>query len=290
MKLLILGSSGLLGNTITKFFFSRTNFETYGTLRNNLKISFFDKCHHSKFYILPDILDSDRIEKIIRIIEPKVIINCIGVTNKNLNKGMELAEKYIQINSLFPHKLCKICSYFKIRLIHLSSDCVFSGKKGFYNEKDNPDSLDFYGRSKLLGEVSYENTITLRKSAIGHELDSNAGLLEWFLSQKGKVEGFQKAIFSGLTVLELSKIIEKQVIPNRNLNGIYHISGPFISKYELLKIFAEIYKKKVAIIPNELENIDRTLDASKFNKISGYKPKNWYEMISEMYQFNLLGQ
>ena len=184
--------------------------------------------------------------------------------------------------------MSKICSNFKIRLIHLSSDCVFSGKTGFYSEADNPDPIDLYGRSKLLGEVSYENTITIRKSAIGHELNSKVGLLEWFLSQKDKVQGFKKAIFSGLTVLELSKIIENHVIPRRNLEGLYHISGQPISKYELLKIIAEIYKKKVAIIPNQLENIDRSLDASKFNKISRYQTKNWHELIKEMYDFNLL--
>ena len=288
MKLLILGSSGLLGNTITKYFFTRSKFDTYGTLRDNLKINLFKESFHSKFFIIKDILDLQDIESIISFIEPEVIINCIGITNKNSIEGIALAEKYIQINSLLPHKLCKICSHYKIRLIHLSSDCVFSGQKGFYSEIDNPDSLDFYGRSKFLGEVSYENTITIRKSAIGHELDSNSGLLEWFLRQNDKVQGFQKAIFSGLTVLELSKIIENHVIRQKNLNGIFHISGLPISKYDLLKIIAEIYHKTVAIIPNELENIDRSLDASKFNKISGYQPKNWYELIKEMYEFNLL--
>ncbi len=149
MKLLILGSSGLLGNTITKYFLSKSNFDTYGIFRDNLKINLFNKIHHKKFFIVPDILNFHDIESKIRLIKPEVIINCVGVTNKNLIEGVALAERYIQINSLLPHKLYKICSKYNIRLIHLSSDCVFSGKRGFYSEIDNPDSLDFYGRSKF---------------------------------------------------------------------------------------------------------------------------------------------
>ena len=131
-----------------------------------------------------------------------MIINCVGQTNKFTNINSGNLEKLVYINSIFPYKLKEICEEVHSRLIHFSSDCVFSGEKGFYSEKDNPDPIDIYGKSKLLGELNFENIITIRKSVIGHELVSKDGLLEWFLDQENYVEGYQKAVFSGLTVLE----------------------------------------------------------------------------------------
>ena len=139
----------------------------------------------------------------------------------------------------------------------------------------------------MLGEVKHKNTITIRKSAIGHELCSKFGLLEWFLNQENKVKGYKNVIFSGLTVLELAKIIDTHIIPRNELNGIFHIAGEPISKLDLLKIIAYEYKKTINIIPDALKNIDRSLNGSYFNKLTGYKSKKWPLLIKDMYKFNL---
>ena len=285
MRLFILGSNGLLGNTIAKYFLNRPNYITFAGVRNNTKISLFNRNYFENFVIIKDVLDTLEIEKKIKVLKPNVLINCIGINNKKTYTNP--AEKYITINSLFPHKLSEICFLNGVRLIQFSSDCVFSGKKGFYNESDNPDPIDLYGRSKLLGEVKHENTITIRKSAIGHELCSKFGLLEWFLNQEKKVKGYKNVIFSGQTVLELAKIIDKHIIPRNELNGIFHIAGEPISKLDLLKIIAYEYKKTTKIIPDALKNIDRSLNGSYFNQLTGYKSKKWPLLIKDMHEFNL---
>ena len=184
--------------------------------------------------------------------------------------------------------LYKICNKLGAKLIHFSSDCVFSGKKGSYRENDLADPVDFYGRSKLLGELDYENCITIRKSVIGHELLTRNGLLEWFLNQKGIVYGYTNVIFSGLTVLELAEIIEYYILPRNDLKGILNISGESISKFDLLKIISNIYKKSIEIIPDDSITTNRTLNGSQFTKLTGYKIKSWPLLIKSMYEFNLL--
>ena len=163
----------------------------------------------------------------------------------------------------------RVCSKYDIRFIHLSTDCVFSGKKGFYSENDFPDPIDIYGKSKLLGELDYGNSLTIRKSVIGHELTNKRGLLEWFLSQKDEVQGYKNAIFSGLTTLELARLIETYIIPKENLKGVMHISGQTISKYDLLKLISCIYSQQKEIKLNESVKIDRSLNSTKFNHLTG---------------------
>ena len=285
MRLFILGSNGLLGNTIAKYFLNKPNYITFAGVRNNAKISLFSRTYLENFVIIKDVLDTLELEKKIKVLKPNVLINCTGINNKKTYNN--LAEKYIKINSLFPHKLSEICFLNDVRLIQFSTDCVFSGQKGFYNESDNPDPIDLYGRSKLLGEVKNKNTITIRKSAIGHELCSRFGLLEWFLNQEKKVKGYKNVIFSGLTVLELAKIIDTHIIPRNELNGIFHIAGEPISKLDLLKIIAYEYKKTINIIPDAYKTIDRSLNGSYFNKLTGYKSKKWSLLIKDMHEFNL---
>ena len=287
MRILVLGSSGLIGNTITKYFFNNSNYETFGFLRNSKKISNFKNEYHNNFIYEEDIMDFKKFEKTLERYKPNLIINCIGITNKFTKTNFKFIEELIYINALFPHKLHQICSNIDARLIHLSTDCVFSGKKGFYNENDIPDPLDIYGRSKLIGELNYRNSLTIRKSAIGHELFTSNGLLEWFLNKKDTIEGYKNVIFSGLTVLELARIIDEHIIPNKRLSGIIHLAGNPISKYELLYLISKEYQKKINIIPNESLKIDRSLNSKLFNDITGYKIKDWKELISSMRKFFL---
>ncbi len=290
MKLLILGANGLLGNTLTKYFFEKKNYETYGFLRDSSKLNFFKKEYISRLIIIKDVLNINDLRKKIKDLMPDVIINCIGQTNKITEENFNNIEKYINLNSLFPFRLKEICHEIKSRLIHFSSDCVFSGEKGFYSEKDNPDPNDIYGKSKLLGELDNENIITIRKSVIGHELDSKKGLLEWFLNQEGSVEGYKEAIFSGLTVLELARIIDMYILPNKGINGIIHLSGDPISKYDLLKIVANQYNKIIKIEPNVEIKIDRSLNSEYFKNLTGYKSDPWPSLVKSMEEFNLLNR
>ena len=290
MKLLILGSNGLLGNTLTKYFFEKSNYETYGFLKDSSKLKFFKKKYINRLIIIQNILNTTDLRRNIKALMPDVIINCIGQTNKTRGKNLNNIENYININSLFPFRLKEICEEIQSRLIHFSSDCVFSGEKGFYSEKDNPDPTDMYGKSKLLGELDNENIITIRKSVIGHELDSKKGLLEWFLNQEESVEGYKEAIFSGLTVLELARIIDMYILPNRQINGIIHLSAEPISKYDLLEIIAKQYNKLIKIEPNKEVKIDRSLNSEYFKKLTGYKSESWPLLINSMKEFNLLNQ
>jgi len=290
MRIIVLGSTGLIGNTITKFFLNQSKYETFGILRDLEKISFFDNRYHKNFIHIDNILDFEKFEKILIKLKPKLIINCLGITNKFLKNNFKSVEESIKINALFPRRLHEICSKIDVRLIHLSTDCVFSGRKGSYKEDDIPDPLDIYGRSKLLGELNYSNSLTIRKSVIGHEFLSRNGLLEWFLNKKETVEGYKNAIFSGLTVLELAKIIDQYIIPNKKLSGIIHVAGNPISKYELLHLISIEYQKKINIIPNESLKIDRSLNSKLFNDKTGYQMKDWKELISTMREFDLFNK
>ena len=288
MKVIIFGSNGLLGNTITKYFLDNSSYETFPILRDSSKIMLFKKKYHKSFIVIKNILDFEEIKKKIKNIRPDILINCIGITNKVQKNNTSYFEDLIRVNSLFPHMLHRISLDLNARLIHLSTDCIYSGNKGNYNENDLPDPIDAYGRSKLLGELNYENTLTIRKSVVGHEFLTKKGLLEWFLDQNKIVQGYKNVIFSGLTVLELARLIDIYIIPRNDLKGIFHVSGEPISKFDLLKIFNEIYNKSIKIVPNESIKINRTLNGSHFNKVTGYKINSWSSLIKSMYEFNLL--
>lgn len=229
-----------------------------------------------------DIMDFEQVKSVIHEVAPDVIINCIGLIKQD--KESENPKLAYPINSVFPNKLSVLCAYERIRLIHISSDCVFSGAKGSYSEDDTADPIDVYGTSKLLGEVNGPRDLVLRTSLIGPELNGKKyGLLEWFLSTKGECAGYKNAFFSGLTTLEFSKVISKIIIPNIELTGLYHIASEPISKFELLSKIAERYKQRVNIIPTDEPVINRALEANKFYIKTGYRAPSWESMIEDMY-------
>jgi dTDP-4-dehydrorhamnose reductase len=169
-------------------------------------------------------------------------------------------------------------------MIHFSTDCVFSGKKGNYRESDASDAEDLYGRSKYLGEVSEPNCLTLRTSIIGRELSRTQGLLEWFLSQRGTIKGFRKAVFSGFTTLEMSRIVEKLLVEYPEAAGIYHVSSDPISKYGLLMLIKDKMGLETIIEPDDAYHCDRSLDSSRFRQEFQYTPPTWVEMVEELVQ------
>ena len=199
---------------------------------------------------------------------------------------MPLANDHIEslaINSLLPHRLSNYCAMVGARLIHFSTDCVYSGATGQYVETDHADAHDLYGRTKYLGEVDYANAITLRTSIIGHELTSAHSLIDWFLSQTSEVKGFRRAIFSGLPTTEVARVLRDFVIPNSRLRGLYHLSVDPISKFDLLQLVANAYDKAIKIIPDDEVVIDRSLNSRKFRNATGFVPKPWAQLVEEMH-------
>ncbi len=282
-KVLILGSTGLLGSTILKYFSIKSNFKCFGTIRKSSdkkKLKYINKV---KLYKV-DFNKSRSLRKVFSMIKPNLVINCIGVVKQVLNNNMN--SEIIRVNSFLPHYLSELVNENnEIRFIHFSTDCVFSGLKGRYLESDVTDAKDIYGVSKMLGEVDKSNTLTLRTSIIGQELKTNYSLLNWFLSQKKQIKGYKNAIFSGLTAPEIARVIHNYVIPNKKIRGIYHLSGKPISKYDLLYIIKKIYKKKIKIVPDLKIKINRSLNSNLFQKATGYKPPTWNKLIEEMYEF-----
>jgi dTDP-4-dehydrorhamnose reductase len=214
---------------------------------------------------------------------PAIVVNCIGLVKQLAEVNDPL--RVIPINTVLPHRLAKLCELTNARLIHISTDCVFSGEKGQYRESDFPDAQDLYGRSKYLGEVSESHAVTLRTSIIGHELNSSHGLVEWFLSQGERCEGYAKVIFSGVPAVVLAKAIRDAIIPRPELSGVYHLAAKPISKYELLKLIAKTYQKKIEVVPDNRLAIDRSLDPGRLLAATGYSPPEWEEMIELMNKY-----
>lgn len=271
MKILILGGSGMMGHRL--WINMRKEHEVWVTVRAN-GAEFAQVPEFPQHYVRPmvDALNFDQVIRAVASIQPDLVINCIGLI-KQLGHIARDPLFSISLNAMFPHRLSLVCRASKIRLIHISTDCVFSGKKGNYLETDQSDAEDLYGRTKFLGEVAYPpHCVTLRTSIIGQELKSKLGLVEWFLAQTGPIQGYKRAIFSGFTADELSRIIMHSVIPNPTLNGLYHVSSNPISKYDLLCLVKDAFKKDIEIQPDVDYVIDRSLDSSYFRQITGYEP------------------
>ncbi len=281
MKILVLGVSGMLGSSVFRSFNDR-KINVYGTLRNENYLQYFNKKHVDKLVSKCDVNNFDKLQNTIFSIKPDVIINCVGLI-KQVSQTHDSVDM-ININALLPHKLKNVVTSVGARLIHISTDCIFSGKKGGYTEDDCSDAADIYGKSKYLGEVDGLNCVTLRTSLIGHEIQSKNSLVEWFLDQQGECEGYTKAIFSGFPVSILAKIIADIIIPDESLNGVFHAAAEPISKFDLLRLIAKTYSKDITIKPCDTPEIDRSLCAEKFNKLTGYKAPSWEDMIETMYR------
>ncbi|MGB9082223.1 MAG: SDR family oxidoreductase [Desulfuromonadaceae bacterium] len=282
-KILILGATGMLGNTLLCDLSRRDGFEVHATARNRAGLErWFSPEQLERINVPVDVGDFDSVVRVLAEVRPDVVINCIGVIKQLA--GAKDSLMCIKINALFPHCLAKACERIGARLIHISTDCVFSGKKGGYVESDFPDCDDLYGRTKLLGEVDYPHAVTLRTSIIGHELNSCVSLIDWFLAQEGRVRGYTRAIYSGFPTVEMARIIAEIVIPRPGLSGLYQVSSEPISKYDLLCLVRERYGKKIEIDPDYEFFCDRSLDSSKFFAATGYVPPAWPELVEMMHR------
>jgi len=283
MKILIVGASGMLGNALYRLFSSYTDMQVFGTLRSEGSKKLFEERLHTNLICGIDVENMDELMRTIDEVKPSMVINCIGLVKQLSEANDPLAA--IPINSLLPHRMARLCSLSGARFIHLSTDCVFSGSKGFYGENDQADAKDLYGMSKYLGEVSSHGALTLRTSIIGHELQGNKSLVNWFLSQNSPIKGYRQAFFSGLPTVEIGKIIKDYIFSNPEIKGLYHLSSDPINKYDLLKLVSEEYKKSIEIIPDDTFKIDRSLDSTRFRLDTGYRPKSWRQLVSEMHEF-----
>lgn len=282
-KILILGATGMLGHVLLRYFSTQEEYEAYGTTRDLSGLArFFPKELVSRFK--QDPVDADNFDSVIRAlasIQPDIVINCIGLIKQLPISSDPLSA--ITVNAQLPHRISLISRTAGARMIHISTDCVFNGKKGNYTEEDPATAEDLYGMTKCLGEVNYPHCVTLRTSIIGHELKGGFGLIDWFLMQKGNVRGFTKAIYSGFPTIELARIISDYVLPNDDLSGTFHVSSDPISKYALLKMVAEKYGKQVEIESFDDFVLDRSMDSSKFRMRTGYTPPAWHELVASMY-------
>lgn len=283
IRLLILGATGMLGSTLLRYFSGKNDFDVLGTVRTTDISGVFSKKSNYLIITGVDLENADHLLRVFDRAKPDIVVNCAGIVKQLVES--EDALSTIPLNSILPHRLARLCAVNNSRLIHISTDCVFSGKKGGYLESDRPDAYDLYGRSKLLGEVDYPNAITLRTSLIGHELNGARSLINWFLAQEDSVKGFTKAIFSGLPTVEIARVIEQFVLPNPQLRGLYQLSAEPVSKHDLLVLVRNTYGKQIDIIPDDSLVIDRSLNSSRFRQATGFAPKTWPEMVQAMHDF-----
>jgi dTDP-4-dehydrorhamnose reductase len=280
---LVLGASGMLGHAVMRVFASDQAFTTVGTVRSlgaqrALPVELRDRVRMGV-----DVEHPDSLMQTFAAVRPAIVINCVGVVKQLSDANDPLVA--LPINALLPHRLARLCEVAGARLIHVSTDCVFSGSVGNYREDQPADALDLYGRSKLLGEVAGPHAVTLRTSIIGHELGTAYGLVGWFLSQEKSVKGYTRAVFSGFPTVELARIMRDVVVPRADLHGLYHVSSAPIAKYDLLCRIAQTYGKAIEIVPDDRLVIDRSLDSSRFRRITGYVPPSWSDLIDQMHRF-----
>lgn len=277
-KILVIGASGMLGHKLMQQLGAQ--FTVAGTLRGQSNP--YKALENKSLFYNVDIYNLATIEDVLNEFKPTVVINCIGII-KQLEESKS-AEPTIHTNSLFPHQLARLCSESGAKLLHISTDCVFSGNKGNpYIETDESDAKDLYGKSKFMGEVTTAPHLTLRTSIIGHELRGNKSLVEWVMSQKNcDVNGFTRALYTGLTTLELSKVVMNVIQNHKDLTGLYHVSVDEISKYDLIDMMNKVYNLGITLHKQDEFYCDRRLDSQAFRNAIGYTPPPWRQLIEEM--------
>jgi dTDP-4-dehydrorhamnose reductase len=278
MRVLVLGGAGMLGHKLCQVL--GTRFDTYATFRGKPPVvqGVYD---HTTTLAGIDASEIDQLSATVRRVRPVFVLNAIGLVKQRSEASDPI--RAISINSLFPHQVSAICRSEEARLIHISTDCVFSGSRGRYTEDDVPDPTDLYGRSKLLGEVDAEHVLTLRTSIIGRELGAGLGLVEWFLSNAGgRVGGYQNAIYSGLTTRALSLVLASVMDGDVPLSGVWHVSAPPITKLDLLRKINQAFGTNTTIDVDDTFRSDRSLVSDRFWAATGIERPTWHTMIREM--------
>ncbi len=280
MKILVLGGDGMLGHQLLKRLSG--DHQVRVTLHQDAsQYRDYGLFGHDNAYYGIDVRTFERLVEVLADFQPDVVINAVGVIKQRSSSKESIPS--LELNALLPHKLSLLCKAVSARLVQISTDCVFSGEKGSYTEADVSDATDLYGKSKYLGELTDPHCVTLRTSIIGLELARKKSLIEWFLAQKGEIKGFHKAIYTGLTTIEMAHIIEFVLQQCPGLHGVWHVASRPISKYELLKMLADKLERKDITLQSDVDFVcDRSLIGDAFVKQTGYKIPEWADMINEL--------
>ncbi|MEU1888136.1 SDR family oxidoreductase [Micromonospora sp. WMMD987] len=281
-RVLVVGVTGMLGYAVLRELADDPDLDVHGLARD-----LADRADrfppHLLARIVPDV-DVTRfghVRQLVGELRPDVVVNCVGVIKQR--PDVQDAVQTVTLNALFPHQLADACAQVGGRLVHVSTDCVFSGRRGGYREADLPDPPDLYGRSKLLGEATGAPALTLRTSIIGHELTTHRSLVDWFLAQRGQVRGFTRAVYSGVTTVEFARLLRAVVLPRPELTGLYHVAAAPIAKYDLLRLVAEVYGWRGELVPDDGFVCDRSMCADALARATGYRPPGWPDMIAAMH-------
>lgn len=281
MRILILGVNGMLGHRLARTLNSDFDFQVWGTSRSPLALPEGAVIEPDRHIVGVSALEFETVREVLRRVRPDAVVNCIGIVKQRAES--KSAVPSIEINSLFPHRLAMECGDLGIRVIHLSTDCVFTGQKGAYTESDVPDARDMYGRSKLLGELEESGCLTMRTSIIGWALSDFTGLLDWYASNRGStINGYRNVRFSGLSTESLSRVIGRVIADHPALHGVYQVSADSIDKYSLLKRLDELLGWGTEIVPVDEPVMDRSLDSSRFRQDAAWEPPSWDEMLNEL--------
>jgi dTDP-4-dehydrorhamnose reductase len=280
MRVVILGGGGMLGHKLVQRF--QPDFDTWATLRGSpasmARYGFYDP---AKIVSGVDVERFETVADAVRRVRPDAIVNCVGIIKQLAAASDPILS--LTLNSLLPHRLQRLCLETGARLIHISTDCVFNGRRGMYTEDDPTDAEDLYGRTKSLGETSGPGALTLRTSIVGRELATARGLVEWFLSQRGgRVEGYTRAIYSGFTTEAMASLLRSVLADHPGLHGTLQVSSAPIAKSDLLRMLNEAFGADIEIVPDDTVRIDRSLDSSRFRALTGFVPPTWREMVGRM--------
>lgn len=279
-RMLVVGGGGMLGHKLWQR--AREHMEAWGTVRAvTPALDAIGLADPARTLTGLDVSRPGALDEALDRARPDVVVNCVGII-KQLAEAKDPVTS-ISINALHPHLLARACHARGVRLIHISTDCVFDGLTGHYREDQPTNAADLYGRTKALGEVTGPGALTLRTSIIGRELTGASGLVEWFLSRRGgTADGFTRAIFSGVTTAELSDVILRVVEQHPDLEGLYHVSAAPIDKFALLTLLDRAFDAGVRITPRDAPVIDRSLDSRRFQEATGITPPAWEDLIGAM--------
>lgn len=280
MRVLVAGATGLLGSAMFRLLAADPSLDTTGTLRTPARATAFPAAMRERLVPVDGLESLDSLAALLEQTAPDVVINCLGAPKAEWAEF----ERLIALFSLVPRRLGQLCARRGIRLIHISSDGVFSGRTGDYAEDDIPDATDPYGIAKQLGEVEGPHAVTLRTSMIGHSLGGGSGLVDWLLGQSGTCRGYSGAIFSGLPTVVLAQIVRDVILPGPALNGIFHVAAAPISKFELLRLIAARYGKDIDIVADIGHAKNLSLSPLKFQRTTGYTAPPWPDLIDAMYR------
>lgn len=284
-RIVVLGVTGMLGHKMFQRLGERFT-EVFGFSRDLVTSPRFravELLRNPRILQCMDAQSWDELHSLLWRLRPDYIVNCIGIIKQRQDASAAIPS--IVINSVLPHRLAEAAEVWGGRVIHFSTDCVFSGRQGRYSEGDPSDAQDLYGRGKFLGEVASANALTLRTSIIGRELAEFRSLLEWFLAQRGRtVQGYQKALYSGVTTNYLAGLVTRLIESHPDLQGLYQVASQPISKYDLLCLVRQVFRLDIEIEPVDGERCDRTMLSDRFFAATGYRCPSWQEMITELYK------